>query len=108
MPLRPRKLDDQTAEPTKVRDLVEARGHEHLHLPPYSPDLNPLEEACSPGSGSQGSRRFAKIKNLLRKAGARSRDALVKEMGSAISALTSADVRDFFEHCGYRTLGHPF
>jgi len=67
-PLRPRKLGDPTAEPTKVRELVETRGCELLYLPPYSPDLNPTEEACALGSGSYRSRQFSKIKNLLRKA----------------------------------------
>ena len=56
----------------KVRELVEARGCELVYLPPYSPDFNPIEEA------------FAKIKNLLRKAAARSKGALVEAMGAAI------------------------
>ena len=73
----------------KVRELVEARGCELLYLPPYSPDFNPIEEA------------FAKIKGLLRKAEARTRQALVETMGAAISALTATDARGFFGHCGY-------
>jgi transposase len=63
-----------------------------MYLPPYSPDLNPIEEA------------FSKIKGLLRKAEARSREALVEAMGRAISAVTPQDVRGFFEHRGYRLL----
>ena len=73
----------------KVRELVEARGCELLYLPPYSPDFNPIEEA------------FAKIKGLLRKAEARTRQALVETMGAAISALTATGARGFFGHCGY-------
>jgi transposase len=75
---------------SRVRELIEQRGCELMYLPPYSPDLNPIEEA------------FSKIKGLLRKAEARSREALVEAMGRAISAVTAQDVRGFFEHRGYR------
>jgi transposase len=77
----------------EVRELIEARGCEVLFLPPYSPDLNPLEEA------------FSKIKGLLRKAEARTREVLIGAMGVAISAVTALDARGFFEHCGYRRVG---
>ena len=60
------------------------------YLPPYSPDLNPIEEA------------FAKIKALLRKTGARTREALLEGMGRALDAVTASDARGFFEHRGYR------
>jgi transposase len=56
----------------RVRELIEAAGCEVLYLPPYSPDFNPIEEA------------FSKIKNLLRTAQARSREALVEAMGKAL------------------------
>lgn len=75
----------------RIRDLVESRGCELLYLPAYSPDLNPIEEA------------FSKIKGLLRKAEARTRDALVEAMGKALSAVSARDAWGFFEHCGY----HP-
>jgi transposase len=75
----------------RVRELVEARGCEILYLPPYSPDLNPIEEA------------FAKLKTLLRRAGARTREALIEAMGRALEAVTAGDARGFFKHCGYRT-----
>jgi transposase len=55
----------------------------------YSPDLNPIEEA------------FSKIKGLLRKAAARTREALVEALGAAISAVSPTDALGFFEHCGY-------
>jgi transposase len=74
---------------SRVRELVEARGCHLVYLPPYSPDLNPIEEA------------FAKIKALLRKARARTREALLEAMGKALDAVTT-DARGFFEHRGYR------
>jgi transposase len=74
----------------RVRELIEERGCELIYLPSYSPDLNPIEEA------------FSKIKGLVRKAEARSREALVEAIGWALSAVTSMDARAFFEHCGYR------
>ncbi len=77
----------------EVRELVEAQGCELLFLPPYSPDYNPIEEA------------FSKIKGLLRKAEARTREALIEAMKPAISAVTARDARGFFEHCGYRLAG---
>jgi transposase len=76
----------------RVRELIEGRGCELLYLPSYSADFNPIEEA------------FSKIKRLLRKAEARTKEALVEAIGWALSAVTSTrDARAFFEHCGYRT-----
>jgi transposase len=80
--------------PKRIRELIEQRGCELLYLPAYSPDLNPIEEA------------FAKIKNLVCKATARTKEALVEAIGAALSAVTAADVRGFFEHAGYRPTGH--
>ncbi len=77
----------------RIRELIESAGCELLYLPPYSPDLNPIEEA------------FSKIKGLLRKAGARSREALIEALGEALEAITPQDARGFFEHCGYRIVG---
>ena len=79
----------------RVREMVEARGCELLYLPPYSPDLNPIEQA------------FAKVKGLLRKAQARTREALIEAMGRALDAVTARDARGFLGHCGYRTVGQP-
>lgn len=73
----------------KVRDLVEARGAELLFLPSYSPDLNPIEEA------------FSKIKSLVRKVEARTREALVEAIAEALRAVTVEDVAGWFAHCGY-------
>jgi transposase len=76
--------------PTRIRELIEERDCELIYLPPYSPDLNPIEEA------------FSKIKRLLRKAEARTKEGLVEAIGWALSVVTSRDARAFFEHCGYR------
>jgi transposase len=80
----------------RVREFIEGRGCELLYLPPYSPDLSPIEEA------------FSKIKGLLRKAEARSRETLLGAIGGAISALSVEDARGFFEHCGYRAVAQLF
>jgi len=80
----------------RVRELIEGRGCELIYLPPYSPDLSPIEEA------------FSKIKGLLRKAQARSRETLLGAIGAAISALSAEDARGFFEHCGYRAAAQLF
>ena len=63
-----------------------------LYLPPYSPDLNPIEQA------------FSKVKGSMRKAEARTREALIGAMGQALNAVTAKDVRGFFGHCGYRSM----
>ena len=79
--------------PKRIRELIEQQGCELLYLAAYSPDYNPIEEA------------FAKIKNLLRKAAARSKEALVEAIGAALSAVTAEDARGYFEHAGYRPTG---
>ncbi len=90
-------MDNLTAHKgERVKELIELRGCELMYLPPYSPDFNPIEEA------------FAKIKGLIRKAEARSREALLEAIATAISALSAQDAMGFFEHCGYRAVGQPF
>jgi transposase len=76
--------------PERVRQLIEGRGCELIYLPPYSPDLNPIEEA------------FAKLKHILRKIGARGKEGLIEAMGRALEAVSARDVRGFLVHCGYR------
>ena len=73
----------------KVRELIEARGADLVFLPSYSPDMNPIEEA------------FSKIKQLVRKAGARVREALVEAIGRALAAVTTEDAAGWFAHAGY-------
>lgn len=77
----------------RVRELIEGVGCELLYLPAYSPDYNPIEEA------------FAKVKTILRKIEARTREAVVEAMGTALEAVTAQDARSFFRHAGYRTPG---
>jgi transposase len=73
----------------RTRELIEGRGCELLYLPPYSPDLNPIEQA------------FSKLKGLLRRVESRARGALIESMGAALSAITARDASGFFCHCGY-------
>ncbi len=79
----------------KVRGLIEATGAELVFLPSYSPDLNPIEEA------------FSKIKGIVRKAGARTREALEEALAAALSAVTHEDAAGWFAHCGYEPQGQP-
>ena len=76
-------------KPRRIRELIEARGAEALFLPSYSPDLNPIEEA------------FSKIKAIVRKAGARTREALFEAIAQALSAITPVDAAGWFAHSGY-------
>lgn len=76
-----------------VREAVEAAGATLLYLPPYSPDLNPIEMA------------FAKLKALLRRQAARTRDALWNTIGSLLERFTSAECSRYLAHCGYRQSG---
>ena len=71
------------------RKLVETRGRRLLFLPSCSPDFDPIEEA------------FGKIKVLLRRAEARTGDALVETIGRALAAVSEQDARGFFARCGY-------
>ena len=75
-----------------VRDLIEEKGCQLWLLPSYSPDMNPIEEA------------FSKVKNLIRKAKARTLEALFAATTQALGAVSEADARGYFEACGYRTL----
>ena len=72
-----------------VRAAIEAVGATLRHLPPYSPDLNPIELA------------FAKLKGLLRKAAARTREALCGAIAQAIDAFTPAECSNYLRHDGY-------
>ena len=74
----------------RVERSIEEAGATLLFLPPYSPDMSPIEEA------------FSKVKGILRKAGARTREALVEATGRALDAITPQDIRGFYADCGYR------
>jgi transposase len=83
-------MDNLQVHKTKrVRELIEGRGCSLVFLPSYSPDFNPIEEA------------FSKLKALLRKAKARSFEALVEATGGALSLVGERDALGFFAHCGY-------
>ena len=81
----------QAHKSLKVRELIESAGASVLFLPSYSPDFSPIEEA------------FSKVKNILRKAQARTHEALVEAIGVALDAVSRQDALGFFEHCGYHT-----
>jgi transposase len=72
-----------------IRDAVEATGARLVYLPPYSPDLNPIELA------------FAKLKALLRQAAERTIPTLWDRIGSLIDAFTPDECRTFLHHAGY-------
>ena len=72
-----------------IRLPIEAAGATLVYLPPYSPDLNPIEQAC------------AKLKVMLRKAAARSIETLWAKIGELLGAFTSQDCRNFFANAGY-------
>ncbi len=72
-----------------VREAIEAAGCRVLYLPPYSPDLNPIENA------------IAKVKAGLRRAAARTVAALGDAVRAGVASVTASDARGFFRHCGY-------
>lgn len=72
-----------------VREAIEAVGATLRYLPPYSPDLNPIEHMWS------------KVKGTLRSIGARTVDALRDAIGTALETVTPGDCRGFFRGCGY-------
>ena len=83
-------LDNLSAHKSAdARTAVEAVGARLLFLPAYSPDFNPIELA------------FAKVKERLRAAAERTPDGLVAATASAIDAVSAADARGFYAHCGF-------
>jgi transposase len=78
----------------RVEELIEGAGAEILFLPPYSPDFSPIEEA------------FSKVKGILRRLGARSREALLEATGQALEAVSRHDAAGWFRHCGYVVSHH--
>ena len=73
----------------RIRDLIEDADALLVFLPPYSPDLNPIELV------------FAKVKQLLRSMACRTRNALWKAMQSVLDHVTPSDAANCFNHCGY-------
>jgi len=74
----------------EILQMLERAGVEVWHLPPYSPDFNPIEKMWS------------KIKAYLRKAKARTPRALLRAIGRALRAVTATVAAGWFQHCGYR------
>jgi transposase len=72
-----------------VKEAIESRGAKLVYLPPYSPELNPIEECWS------------KVKAWLRKAGARTFAALIEAFADALSLVSPDDIRGWFAHAGY-------
>jgi transposase len=72
-----------------LTELLASRGARLEYLPPYSPDLNPIEKCWS------------KIKTALRKAKARTLEALEEALKKAFASITESDARAWFNHCGY-------
>lgn len=73
----------------KVRQLIRAAGARLWFLPPYSPDLNPIEQV------------FAKLKTLLRKAEARSVEAVWKRIGVLLNRFQPAECANYLRNSGY-------
>ena len=72
-----------------IRERIEACGAQLLYLPPYSPDLSPIEPC------------WAKLETLLRAAQARTRGAIDAAIEHVLAAVTQSDARGWFRHCGY-------
>ena len=72
-----------------VQSAIAAQGAHVLYLPPYSPDLSPIEQCWS------------KLKTYLRKAKARTREALDIAMTEALATISVSDARSWFQQCGY-------
>lgn len=72
-----------------VREMIEAVGCDLWYLPPYSPDMNPIEKLWS------------KVKALLRAAAARTSDNLIVAIARALRAVTLTECRNYFRSCGY-------
>lgn len=89
-------LDNLSAHKNaKARTAIEAAGAQLLFLPTYSPDFNPIELA------------FAKIKESLRAAAARTPDDLLTATAAAIDAVSASDARGFYHHCGFSLPSSP-
>ncbi len=74
-----------------VRQAIEAAGAQLCYLPPYSPDMNPIEQV------------FAKLKTLLRRAAARTMESLWSTVGSLLDSFLPAECANYIRHCGYGT-----
>lgn len=78
---------------TTIEALVEKAGFTLKYLPRYSPDLSPIESCWS------------KLKDVLRRAEARTVEALTQAVSAALDTITAADAQGYFQHCGYQLPG---
>jgi transposase len=76
----------------EIDAAIRAAGARLLFLPPYSPDLNPIEMA------------FAKLKTMLRKAAERTRDTLWQRIGSLLDHFHPAECQNYLRHAGYASI----
>ena len=76
---------------TGVREAIDSVGASVWYLPPYSPDLNPIEKM------------WAKIKAWLRRVAARTAEGLIQGVGDALRAVDADECRAYFRSCGYDT-----
>lgn len=84
-------MDNLSSHKVKgVAEAIESVGAEVRYLPPYSPDLNPIELA------------FSKFKRLLRDGRRRTQEGLVGLCGSVLDLFHESEIRNYFRHCGYR------
>ena len=72
-----------------MRQLIRSAGAKLLFLPKYSPDLNPIEQV------------FAKLKHLLRKAAARTAEAVCAAIGELLGTFTPPECANYFQNAGY-------
>ena len=75
-----------------VRQAIRAAGAHLLFLPPYSPDLNPIEQA------------FAKLKHWMRRAAARSRETLWRAVGAILDRFTPEECSNYLTNAGYASV----
>jgi len=76
---------------SRIREMIEGAGAELRYLPPYSPDMNPIELV------------FSKIKQLLRSLACRTKDLLWGSMQSVLDRVTPSDALNCYRHAGYAT-----
>jgi len=83
-------MDNLSSHKVKgLEEIVKSRGARIEYLPPYSPDLNPVENMWS------------KVKGRLRQIKERYKDTLIDAVGTALRAVTAQDAQGWFKHCGY-------
>jgi transposase len=75
-----------------ARAIIRGKGARLLFLPPYSPDLNPIEQS------------FAKLKHLMRKFAERTQEAALRRVGAVLDCFSPAECRNYLVNCGYASV----